>query len=425
MAFVVKGSGTRIARAYDGTASKAPLIHIEYTTKTGASWAADEDSIKTGMEVDTLVRLRFEISNEGTTSDGGGTTYRLEVSEPNPPSGSAATYTAVPTDTSEHWQITDSDSLIDGYPTTNVQSGLTDENPTFKFGEVKDTGNQTSTILMTNTEFTEIEFALKPTSKAQDGALYCFRLTSAGDTTDFTYSKYAKGIMSGVSLSRVSQDTTDGEVTLSWYSVPGTVYDIYYSDSLEGTYTDVDDDTANGYMSYWTDDGTKTPSHPDSVIERYYRIQIQGGSVSYNTLGKYTITIDDSVMNMNSIPFVPYSIDLDTVIGHQLIGASSELNADRMWKWNPDSSKHKIAWLVNGGPQDGKWWETATSSESDITIDADEGFWVQNRHGIQKLTFVGEVSNVDRTIYLGIGISLIGSTYPVSDLAVGSCDRIF
>jgi hypothetical protein len=422
MAIFVTGSGVRIARAYDGTASKAPLIHIEYQTSTGASWAADEDSILTEVEKDSLMRLRIEISNEGTTSDGGGTTYRLEVSEPNPSSGSTATYTEVPTDTSGHWQIFDSGWLMEGNPTTNVSLGLTDENPSFKAGEIKDSINPTSSIILTNTEFTEIEYALKPTSNAEDGALYCFRLTKAGDTTDFTYSQYAKGIVAGVGLSDISVDTTNEQVTLLWTSVPGTIYDIYYADSLEGTYTDIDDDTALGYSNTWTDDGTKTPSHPDSVIERYYRIQKQGGSVSTNTVGKYTVTLVDSVMNLNSIPFVPYSTDLDTVIGHKLTGASSELNADRIWKWDTTSTSLQIAWLVSGGPQDGKWWDTENNQESTITLDADEGFWIQNRHIIQKLTFVGEVSDLpNRTINLAYGMNLIGSAYPVS-VALDSSD---
>jgi hypothetical protein len=422
MVVIVTGTGTRIAESEDGESSAAPLLHVEYTTGTGASWAADEDSILANVPIDTLYRLRFEISSEGNVADSLGSTYRLEVSGPNPDSLSTATYTAVPTGSSGHWQIADSDSLTDGDPTTNVDLGLTDENSTFKPGVVKDTGNQTSAIPMTTTQFTEIEFALKATSNAQDGALYAFRLTDGGDTTDYSYTQYAQAIIAGVSIKDIDRDSTDGNVAFSWNSVPGTTYDIYYSDSLEGTYTDVDDKIASTYSSSWTDDGIAIPVHPDSVIERYYRIQIQGNSVSKNTVGIYSLTLQDSAMNLVSIPFVPYTTDLDTIIGYLLTGEASELNADRVWKWKPDSNKYEIAWLVSGGPNDGKWWETETNSESDITLDADEGFWIQNRHVSQRLVFFGEVSDTsDRVISLETGMQHFGSAYPL-EVALDSSD---
>jgi hypothetical protein len=422
MVVIVTGSGSRVAEAEDGESSAAALLHVEYQTEFGASWAEDEDSTLTNVPIDSIYRLRLEVSSEGNVADSLGSAYRLEVSEPNPPSLSTTTYTAVPTGSDGHWQIVDSNNLTDGDPTTNVPSGVTDENSTFKAGEVKDTGNQTSAIPMTTSNFTEIEFALKATTNAQDGALYSFRLTDGGDTTDFTHTQYAQAIISGVFIKDIARDTTNGEVTVSWTSVPGTTYDIYYSDSLEGTYSDVDDAVAATYSSSWTDDGSATAIHPDSVIERYYRIQIQGGSVSGNTVGIYAITLQDSAMNLISIPFVQYTTDLDTVIGHQLTGAASELNADRVWKWKPDSNKYEIAWLVNGGGNDGKWWETEKASESDITQDADEGFWIQNRHGTQKLVFSGEVSDTtDRIISLEKGIQLFGSAYPL-EVALDSSD---
>jgi len=63
---------------------------------------------------------------------------------------------------------------------------------------VKDTGNQTTGINLATTEFTEIEYALQPTANATDGALYCFRLTDAGSTADFSYTQYAEATVEGV-----------------------------------------------------------------------------------------------------------------------------------------------------------------------------------------------------------------------------------
>jgi len=170
----------------------------EESQSAAATWAAAEDAILTGLAKNTLKRLRFEISNEG---NGGATStaYLLELSSPNPASCSAATYSAVPTDATGHWQIVDSVNLTDGVATTNVLSALTDENTTFVAGEAKDTGNQTAGISLSTMEFTEIEYALQATPNATDGALYCFRVTNAGSTADFTYTQYTQVTLGGVS----------------------------------------------------------------------------------------------------------------------------------------------------------------------------------------------------------------------------------
>ena len=44
--------------------------------------------------------------------------------------------------------------------TSNIDPGLFDENTTFVNGQLKETNDQTSGIVLTATEFTEIEYAL-------------------------------------------------------------------------------------------------------------------------------------------------------------------------------------------------------------------------------------------------------------------------
>jgi hypothetical protein len=229
-------------------------------------------------------------------------------------------------------------------------------------------------------------------------------------------------IMAGtLSIQSVSRDTANGDIILTWMGCEDAIYDVFYADSIEGTFTDVADDTATGDTVTWKDDGTQTPNHPDSIVERHYRFEKQKGNTSVNTVGKFTITLQDSAMNLVSIPFVPYSIDIDTVMGTQLTGALSELNADRIWKWIPDTSKYRIAWLVSGGPYDGRWWDSETDTFSTMTLDADDGFWIQNRHGTQKVTFCGKVSDTpDRVIPLRKGMQHIGSAYPVEVLLTDS-----
>ena len=157
-------------------------IHYRFRNDDGneatASWAAAEDTLLADVEKLKLQRLRFEISNIGSKV-ASGTTYRLEVSGANPASCGAATYAAVPTAAGSHWQITGSANLTDGAATTNVASGLTDENTTFLAGQVKDTGNETTGISLTTKQFTEIEFAIQATLNSVNNATYCFRLKSS------------------------------------------------------------------------------------------------------------------------------------------------------------------------------------------------------------------------------------------------------
>ena len=84
--------------------------------------------------------------------------------------------TAVP------FKIANSSYLIDGLATTDVASGLTNEETTFVPGQVKDTGNTTSGVTLEMNQFTELEFAIQPTDNVDLDSNYCFRLTSASGT---------------------------------------------------------------------------------------------------------------------------------------------------------------------------------------------------------------------------------------------------
>ncbi|MCH7761018.1 hypothetical protein IIA15_06420 [candidate division TA06 bacterium] len=202
--------------------------------------------------------------------------------------------------------------------------------------------------------------------------------------------------------------------TITWKGQPGVVYDVFYANSIAGTYTDVANVTATGEIVSWTDDGTQTPSHPEFVSQRYYRVREQGGTTFSHMEGKFTITLQGFTLNLVSIPFAPYNTAIGAVLGTQLIGDSSELKADRIWKWIPSTKTYQIAWLVNGGSNDGLWWDSSIDQESKITLSADEGFWIQNRHGTQKITFSGQASNTpNRSISLVRGMQLIGSAYPL------------
>ncbi len=157
---------------------------------TGATWAKAEDTVFTSFPKTTNYRLRLELSNEGSASDGGAT-HQLQVAQAS--TCSSGTFAAVPTDSSGAWQIVGSTYLTDGSATTNFTGSLTDESSTFVAGETKDTGNTTGSITLVNNQFTEIEFSLQATTNATDGANYCFRLTNTN-----TYTVYAQATIAAV-----------------------------------------------------------------------------------------------------------------------------------------------------------------------------------------------------------------------------------
>ena len=154
-----------------------------------ASWYADED-IRPIVSKWLNKRIRIEISNEAGSSTGP-FDYRLEVSGPEPTSCTAASYTRV--DSDDNWDVVASSVFTDGDPTSNLDPGLTDENTTFVTGQKEETSDQLgSTITLTNTQFTEIEYNLQASSTAVEGATYCFRVTDASDASLFTYTTYGQ-----------------------------------------------------------------------------------------------------------------------------------------------------------------------------------------------------------------------------------------
>ncbi|MHC4500152.1 MAG: hypothetical protein ACYS21_13670, partial [Planctomycetota bacterium] len=138
-----------------------------------ADFAAAQDTKLTGLSKGSTIRLRFEVSNEGILSSGG-VTYQLQVAE-TATCGSGS-YTAVPTVSTDHWQIVDSSYINEPEATSNISPGLADEATTWVDGELKDEGNTTGSITLAADAFTEIEFAIQATGNATDGGDYCFRL---------------------------------------------------------------------------------------------------------------------------------------------------------------------------------------------------------------------------------------------------------
>lgn len=212
-------SGDWVATEYNNQNNPAvggflTSIGTEETTSTGATWIANEDTAITEVQKLENQRIRFLLSNEGGATSGA-QTYTLQVAETG--TCSSGTYATVPTDTSGDWQISASSYITDAAATTNIASGLTDENTTFVAGEIKDTGNVTGNITLGTTNFTEIEFSVQATTNATDGGTYCFRLNNVDDYAVYAQATLASGATAFTQSSyRFYIDSDNENVTDPW-----------------------------------------------------------------------------------------------------------------------------------------------------------------------------------------------------------------
>jgi hypothetical protein len=192
------GAGQAIEVRWRTTGGTATMhqrtLAVQLLTSGAATFAAAEDTAISGLAIGTTRRLRVEVSNEGTASSSG-VTYQLQVAETAV--CTAGAYTAVPTDSSGHWQIVNSAFITDGEPTSNISPGLFDEAASFVAGMLKDAGNATGAITLASDRFTEIEFAIQATGNSTPSGNYCFRLydSTAAAPLD-TYTVYAQASLS-------------------------------------------------------------------------------------------------------------------------------------------------------------------------------------------------------------------------------------
>lgn len=173
-----------------GTATMHERTLTLQQLSAAASFVAAEDTAISNLAVGVTRRIRFEVSNEGTSSSGE-VSYQLQVAETATCSGGS--YSVVPTDSSGDWQIVDSSNITDGEATSNISPGLFDEASAFISGELKDAGNWTQYITLGSDEFTEIEYSIQATSNSTPGGGYCFRLFNKGAAIALdTYAVYAE-----------------------------------------------------------------------------------------------------------------------------------------------------------------------------------------------------------------------------------------
>ncbi|MCA9357665.1 hypothetical protein KC902_00200 [Candidatus Kaiserbacteria bacterium] len=155
-------------------------IELLATSRTGGA----EDIPLTALQKETPVRLRFGVSNEGSTTTLP-TTLRLEYAT-NPSVCSAATGWTDIDVVDDAWNLYDSTYVVNGTDTTDISvasGGVDNENSVFLTpnGGQLDTSSETGSLAFLPTNWTEVEYAIVASSSAQEGDGYCFRLTNAGE----------------------------------------------------------------------------------------------------------------------------------------------------------------------------------------------------------------------------------------------------
>jgi len=217
-------------------AATASLAQIRYhwrndvgaeTTNTSAT-GGTENTVLTNLAKATKKHLRVEISNEGI-APATGVLFRLEYRAKGSQCDSGGAWTMVPVvPTTEHWKISDSLYITNGTPTTDIAQGIGgmfNENNTFVSGYLIDATDATPGITLDTTNFTELEYSVEATSSALDNESYCFRVTNAGVTDTFNYTRYPEATILGadLALSHYRWRNDNGtEVTATWPQIEDT-----------------------------------------------------------------------------------------------------------------------------------------------------------------------------------------------------------
>lgn len=263
------------------------------TNETDATWGPNEDILYNQLQKNTVKRLRIEVSNEGWTR-GSAPQFRLEVASTTV--CASGSYVAVPTDYSGTWHLATSTVVSDATATSDFAGSLTNSNGNFVPGQIKTTGNTTSAIALTSTDFTEIEYGLLATSNAVNGGTYCFRVTNNGSTSNMGYSesKYPKAVIASGLSATGSLESAVFETTAT--AGHGVAYNsIMWKGSQNGSLGKVQfqfatSDCSNGKTNY--------PACNDTGVWTFYGNQ--GGTC--NTNNYYDTTSADVPVELSCSP---------------------------------------------------------------------------------------------------------------------------
>ncbi len=202
---VVSGvTGPQTAQEITGTTAvvndEVTQTHYHWRNDNGSETTATsktsgaQDTPFSSFQRNTSARLRFGISNEGSTSSPP-VQYRLEYASTTDTCDAASGWSEVGSP-GAHFEMFNSANLTNGGDTTNIVTGtggVTDENTTFLTvnGGIQDTSSQTGNIPLTQTQHVDLEYSILASTTAIEGNTYCFRVTDQG-TPLFAYDQLAR-----------------------------------------------------------------------------------------------------------------------------------------------------------------------------------------------------------------------------------------
>lgn len=245
---------------------------ITATSKT----SGNEDTSLTALQQVTPVRVRVGISNEGSSSTPA-IQYRLEYAQTSDVCSSATGWIDVG-DVGGDFDMYNTANLTDGNNTTNIavaSGGVTNENITFLSpnGGVKDTSSQTSGVILSSTQYVDLEYSIVASTTATEGNTYCFRVTDQGNPLP-VYNAYPRAnIAADVSVTATSTQITSANLPATNFYIGGAFVLTENSSSRNVTSITI---TASGTIDAMTD---------ISNIKLYYDIDTTApyncGSESY------------------------------------------------------------------------------------------------------------------------------------------------
>lgn len=197
------------------------------TAATSKTYGNENTVVRNVSSGDGL-RLRLGIDNTGSATSSS-KTYRLEYGQLSSTCDAIGTWIDVGA-AGGAWDMIDSTNLTDGDDTTDLSPSLGGvTNPggaTFLTNNnaVKDTSSQTAGIILSGSEFTELEYSIEATTEATFGTNYCFRLTDAGVELG-SYAQYPRLIMrpnQDFYIQRNTEVIANGSLTLTL--TPGVDY---------------------------------------------------------------------------------------------------------------------------------------------------------------------------------------------------------
>ncbi|HBD09759.1 MAG TPA: hypothetical protein DCZ69_16020, partial [Syntrophobacteraceae bacterium] len=210
-------------------------VPVKPASLTAATSALGENQ-RLGIAKGEVKRLRFLVSNTGKTDR---PAFVLQVAE----TGTCGSGTYVDVSQSTHWQMENTSYYGNTDSSSHLAAMTPPANYTFAAGELKDGScNTCRNVTLGNEQYTEVEFALKPTACATSGGNYCFRLVNAHTDSLNTYTTYAQAQVTGVTAVKLIDFKAVGSgagVRVQWVTaqeVDNKGFNLYRADNPAGPF---------------------------------------------------------------------------------------------------------------------------------------------------------------------------------------------